>query len=119
MVKVTYDAAHNAVIMEFSGKVDVPQMEKLCRDLQKVVPENCGGFKLLTDLSGIDSVDLAVREPVKKLMDFLNLKGVKEIIRVIPDPSHDIGLNIMSHFHYSKDVQFVTVESREEAQARL
>ena len=51
--------------------------------------------------------------------NFLNAQGVTEILRVIPDPAQDIGLNIMSLFHYSKEVKFLTLQFREEAETRL
>ena len=59
------------------------------------------------------------KSPSKRLMDFLGDQGVTEILRVIPDPAQDIGLNIMGAFHYSKGVKFLTLQSREEAQSRL
>jgi anti-anti-sigma regulatory factor len=119
MIKASYDESRNTVILEFSGRVGISEAEKLAQEVQKVIPKQNSGFKLLTDLTGVESVDSEIQTPIRKLMDFLNEKGVTEIVRVIPDPAKDIGLNIMSAFHYSKDVQFLTVQTREEAQARL
>ena len=48
-------------------------------------------------------------------MDVLNKHGIKEVRRVIPDPTKDVGLNIMSLFHYRRDVKIVTYEKLEEA----
>ena len=48
-------------------------------------------------------------------MDMFNEKGVSEIIRIIPDPRRDIGLQIMSYFHYRGDVRIVTCETVDEA----
>ena len=42
--------------------------------------------------------------------------GVAEVVRVIPDPQKDIGLNILSVFHYSRRVRIVTCESLAEAE---
>ena len=119
MIKVIYDSERNTIIAEFSGKIDVAQAEQFYADIQKTVPQCGKGFKLLTDLSAVETVDLKIQGAIKKVMDFLNQRGVAEILRVIPDPAVDIGLNIMSRFHYSKDVQFLTLQSREEALARL
>jgi hypothetical protein len=52
-------------------------------------------------------------------MSLFNAQGVKKIIRVIPSPDKDIGLNIMSYFHYSNTVKVVVVPSRQEAEERL
>jgi hypothetical protein len=46
-------------------------------------------------------------------------RSVTEIIRVIPDPNMDIGFNIMSASHYSKQIKVHTVRSRQEAEAHL
>ena len=48
-------------------------------------------------------------------MDICNQNGVAEVVRIIPDPKRDIGLQLMSYFHYGDDVQIVTCESLEKA----
>ena len=119
MIKGSFDRKHNALIIEFEGNVDVAQAERFYSDVKKILPKRRKGFTLLTDLSSVQNVDLKVQETIKKTMDFFNAQGVSEIIRVIPDADKDIGFNIMSIFHYSKKVKFLTVQSRQEAQARL
>ena len=119
MLKALYDPKHNVLIMELVGRIDAAQMERFVPEVQKVIPKHGKGFRILTDLSGVQEVALDTREPIKKLMDFLDDQGVTEILRVIPDPVQDIGLNIMSLFHYSKDVRFFTFQSRKEAESRL
>ena len=119
MIKTTYDQKRNTVVLEFWGKIDAAEAQQLLTDVQKTIPQDRKDFKVLTDLSGVEALDPAITAWIKKLMDFLNERGVAEVIRVIPDPAQDIGLNILSLFHYSKKVQFATVETREEAEARL
>ena len=41
------------------------------------------------------------------------------VVRVIPDPYKDIGLNIVSLFHYPRRVRIVTCETLEEAMRAL
>jgi hypothetical protein len=41
------------------------------------------------------------------------------VVRVIPDPHKDIGLNILSLFHYRRGVRIVTCETLEEAMRAL
>ena len=48
-------------------------------------------------------------------MDMCNEKGVEMVVRLIPDPHKDIGLNIMSLFHYRRRVRLVTCETLAEA----
>jgi len=53
------------------------------------------------------------------MMDLCNKKGVETVVRVIPDPHKDIGLNIMSLFHYRRRVRVVTCQTLEEARRVL
>ena len=107
------------VVIEFVGKIDVQQAKQSYLDIQKVTPKDGKGFKILTDLSRVESADLEIAPVIKKSMDFFDSQGVTEIIRVIPDPAQDIGFNILSLFHYSKKVKFITVQSQKEIQTLL
>lgn len=118
MIKASYDQEHNTVIIEFEGRVDASQGEPFYAELQKIVPKDGKGFKVLTDFTSAEVMNPDIKETVKKTMDFLNLQGVREIVRVIPNPEQDIGFGIMSVFHYSKEVNIITLESREEAWER-
>jgi predicted choloylglycine hydrolase len=84
-----------------------------------LVPDLRPGFRLLTDLSGLESMDLACVPYIEQMMDLCNKKGVEMVVRVIPDPHKDIGLNIMSLFHYPRRVRIVTCETLEEAMSAL
>ena len=52
-------------------------------------------------------------------MKLCDEKGVSAVVRVIPEPKRDIGLQILSHFHYAADVRIVTCKSMDEAIKRL
>jgi hypothetical protein len=41
------------------------------------------------------------------------------VVRVIPDPHKDIGLNILSQFHYGPQIKLATFESLAEALSAL
>ena len=51
-------------------------------------------------------------------LELCDAKGVSLVVRVIPDPAKDIGMNILSLFHYRHRPRSVTCASMEEA-ARL
>jgi len=45
--------------------------------------------------------------------------GVGQIVRVIPDPTKDIGMNILSVFHYLSRPEFITCNTMTEAGRQL
>ena len=42
-------------------------------------------------------------------------KGVASVTRVIPDPHKDIGLNILSQFHYGPEIEIATFQTLADA----
>ena len=46
-------------------------------------------------------------------------RGEELIVRVIPDPSKDVGLNILGLFHYKRQMHVVTCKNMEEAARAL
>jgi len=77
------------------------------------------GFRALVDLTNLVSMDVACAPDIERVMDLCQQKGVAEIVRVIPNPKQDIGLQIMSHFHYGPAVRIVTCNTLTEAMALL
>ena len=48
-------------------------------------------------------------------MKLIDQSGVDMVVRVIPDPKKDIGLNILTIFHYRKHPRIVTCEKMRQA----
>ena len=119
MIKVNFDAEHNAVVIELEGSIDDAQAKRVLSDLEKVLPKTKKGFRLLADFSSVETMELDVQGEIGKAMDLLNAKGVAEILRVLPDPDLEIGFNVMGAAHYSKQVRVHTFSCRAEAEVRL
>lgn len=77
------------------------------------------GFRVLVDLTSLESMDVKCAPFVEKAMDLCNEKRASTVVRVIPDPHRDIGLQIMSIFHYRGDVRIITCPNLAEANAIL
>ena len=60
-------------------------------------------------------MDSAAAQHIAEIMDALAAKQVASVTRVIPDPHKDIGLNILSQFHYGPDVTITTFETLADA----
>jgi anti-anti-sigma regulatory factor len=115
MFQTGFDSATSLLKVSFSGYV-VPDEAKRCVEEAQALLQNVqAGFRLLTDLSGLETMELACVPFLKQMMDLCNEKGVETVVRVIPDPRKDIGLNILALFHYERRVRIITCETREQA----
>ena len=79
--------------------------------LQDVAP----GFRVLADYRWLDAIDSAAARHIAEIMDACAEKGVASVTRVIPDPHKDIGLNILSQFHYGPEIKIATFETLADA----
>jgi anti-anti-sigma regulatory factor len=116
--EVTVNTATNQVRIRLSGDIDAPSM-KACVDEVARLGTVSAGFKVLTDLSGIKTMDPACVPEVERLMDLCRNNGVDTIVRVIPKRSKEVGFNILSLFHYPKSVTIVTCNTLAEAERAL
>ena len=73
------------------------------------------GFHAFADFRWLESMDPAAARHIAKMMDALAEKGVASVTRVMPDPHKDIGLNILSQFHYGTNVKIATFETLADA----
>lgn len=119
MIKVAYDAPHKTITLAFEGTIDGRQAERSNDELAEILKDTPRGFRVLSDLSAVDSMEIEVEAEMIKAMDMLNKAGAAEVVGVLPDPDLDIGFNIMTREHYSKDVRVQIVRSRDEALARV
>ena len=115
MFKAEVNKAKNLLKISYAQHVGPEDTNRAEEKLPALLANLRPGFRLLTDLSALESMDLACVPNINHLMDLCNEKGVEMVVRVIPDPHKDIGLNIMSLFHYRRRVRLVTCETRGEA----
>jgi hypothetical protein len=109
------DQSRNLLVIRYHGVVKPSETEEGLKQIQAGLAQLQSGFRLLADLTELQSMDVACAPFIEKAMDLFNEKGVATVVRVIPDPHRDIGLQIMSIFHYGSDVQVVTCETIAEA----
>ena len=114
MFRVELDPPANALLIAYAGDVNPEQARRCAEEVQVALAKVQTGFRLLVDLTEMKSMDLACSPVIGRIMEMCNANGVSEVIRIIPDPTRDIGLQIMSFFHYGNDVRIVTVGSAAE-----
>lgn len=115
MVEVESDRTQNLMRIAFSDHVGPDEASSFVEKVRQLLGELPRGFRLIADLSRLCSMDLACAEHLKRSMDLFNEAGVSKVVRIIPDPKKDIGLSIMSQFHYRREIPIVTCDTEAEA----
>ncbi len=119
MIEATVENPANLLKVSYSGRIGSAESRRGAEKIELLLRDLQPGFRLLTDLRSLEAMDLGCVPDLERVMDLCDCKGVIMVVRVIPDPRKDIGLNIMSLFHYSRRVRIVTCETLEEAERAL
>jgi hypothetical protein len=115
MYLVTVNPKRELMHLAYVGHVNADETKRCRAELEVLLPTLKPGFRLLTDLSGLEEMDYACADDIRAVMDELRERGISHAIRVIPDQKKDIGFTVMSYFHYGRDVRVQTVKSLAEA----
>ena len=115
MFQVSADQSGRTVTMSFSHHVAAEEMQRCLGTFRDVLSNTQPGFQILTDLTGLDSMEPECSTFVAEMMELCNSHQVKAVVRVIPDPQKDIGFTLLSHFHYGPDVELRTYDNLAEA----
>ena len=100
MILITSNRAKQLVYVHYSGQVEVADFQDRREDFVAQLSEMKPGFLLLSDLSQLESMDLACAAELGKMMTLVADAGIGRVVRIIPDPTKDIGMNILTAFHY-------------------
>jgi hypothetical protein len=119
MFTIEFDQPQNLLVIRYSEHVGPNETARALEEIRLALGQVERGFRLLADLTALQSMDLACAPHIENAMDLFNGKGVSDVVRIIPDPRKDIGMQIMSYFHYGGDVRIVTCETVDEAMSLL
>lgn len=115
MILIEVSRARQLLHISYIGHVQLSDFQDTRREMDEALAELPAGYRLVTDMSHLETMDLECSEQVGATMERLNQKGISAVVRVIPEPARDIGLNILSAFHYDRRVRQKTCRSLEEA----
>ena len=115
MYAVELDLSKRLLVISAAQKVTAEEAMMAAQRIRAVLQDVAPGFRVLADFRGLQSMDPAAARHIAKIMDVLAEKGVASVTRVMPDPHKDIGLNILSQFHYGPDVSITTFETLADA----
>jgi len=115
VVRIEVDELKNLLTVRYSESVGPAEVERGLEEMRVGLGQLQSSFRLLADLTELQTMDVACAPFIEKAMDLCNEKGASVVVRVIPDPHRDIGMQIMSIFHYGRDVRIVTCQTLAEA----
>ena len=115
MFSVEADKSKRLIFISLVGDVTANEVKGAAHKVRELVKDAAPGFQVLTDLRWLESMPTSASPYIAEIMDALAKKKVGSIARVVPDPRKDIGLNILSQFHYGSQIQAMTFETMADA----
>ena len=120
MFLIEFDRSRRLVKITVTGEATAEEAKSALERLRSLLNEVEPGFSLLADMSALLSMPTSAAPYLGQVMESSADKGVALVVRVLPsDPSRDIGLAIISRFHYPPDIPIVTCATVEEAMRHL
>jgi anti-anti-sigma regulatory factor len=115
MYSIEIDRSKRLLVISALQQVTAEQAKLAAKRVRELVRDVAPGFRVLADFRWLESMDSAAAPHVARIMDTLAEKGVSSVTRVMPDPHKDIGLNILSQFHYGPEIQIAAFETLADA----
>ena len=115
MYAVELDQSKRLLVITAAQHVTPEQASQAVQQVRELLQGIAPGFRVLADFRWLESMDRATARHVAEIMDALAQKQVASVTRVMPDPHKDIGLNILSQFHYGPEIQIATFQTLADA----
>jgi hypothetical protein len=119
MFFATTNPGKRLLLLNYVGHVTVDELRRGREESSELMSGLKPGFTVLADMERLESMSTDCAPEMGKLMELCEEKGVETVVRVIPHPSKDIGLNIIGAFHYRNPPKVIACETMEEALAAL
>lgn len=115
MIIATANPPRQLVHVRMFGRVVPAEVAQGRDELASLLAGVADGFTLLVDLGELESMDIACAAEMGRIMELCSLHRVDLVVRVLPDPAKDIGMNILSAFHYHHRPRIITCRTMLEA----
>jgi anti-anti-sigma regulatory factor len=115
MYSVELDRSKRLLVISAAQRVTVEETRKATQRVRELLRDVAPGFRVLADLRWVESMDSATARHIAQMMDVIAEKQVASVTRVMRDSHKDVGLNILSQFHYGSEVQIATFETLADA----
>ncbi len=115
MYALELDRSKRLLVISAAQRVTAEEANRAAQRIRELLQDVAPGFHVLADFRWLESMDSAAARHIAEMMDALAEKNVASVTRVMPDPHKDIGLNILSQFHYGANVKIATFETLADA----
>jgi anti-anti-sigma regulatory factor len=115
MYTVELDQSKRLLVISPAQHVTAEQAKLAAQRVRELLQDVAPGFRVLADFRWLDAMDSGAARHIADIMDALAEKGVASVTRVMPDPHKDIGLNILSQFHYGPEIKIATFQTLADA----
>jgi len=115
MYALELDRSKRLLVISAAQRVTAEEANLAAQRIRELLQDVAPGFHVLADFRWLESMDSAAARHIAEMMDALAEKNVASVTRVMPDPHKDIGLNILSQFHYGPEVAITTFETLADA----
>ena len=119
MVSVEINGSKRLLVFSAAGHVSREEVKQAAEEVRNALQDVAPGLRALTDFRWLDSIRPSAAPHIAEIMELLAEKQVASVIRIIPGRGKNIGLNILSQFHYARELPITTVETLVEALDRL
>jgi anti-anti-sigma regulatory factor len=119
MLLVTSNKSKQVLQIRFIGQVRPEEFQGGREDVTAEAAALSPGFRYLVDFSQLESMGLDCLPELGRTMELTGHAGAGLVVRVIPDPGKDIGMNILTIFHFPKHLKVVTCQSLTDAAKTL
>jgi hypothetical protein len=119
MILVTSNKSKQMLQVRYIERVQPKDFQDTQEDFLAQLGDMAPGFSLLTDFSQLKFMELDCAAEIGRMMEVTGRATVGLVVRVIPDPRKDIGMNILTAFHYTQRPRIVTCKTLLEAARAL
>jgi len=119
VINFEVDEIKRLLVIRYKGTVTPGETENGLDQIRDGLARLNSGFRVMVDLTDLELMDVKCAPFIERAMDLCNEKGTSTVVRIIPDPHRDIGMSIMSVFHYGDDTRIFTCETLAQAEQLL
>ncbi|HNQ72555.1 MAG TPA: hypothetical protein PKN95_02990 [Verrucomicrobiota bacterium] len=111
MFLVTSNPGLQLLFLAYAGDVTPEELRRRRPDLETLAAGLRAGLRVLVDFTHLDRMAVQCAEEIGFGMELLDRHEVSLVVRVIPDPHKDIGMSILTLFHYKHRPRILTCKN--------